>query len=308
MSNLEPVYLKIEDLEILKKREIGRGTDGIVVKYDRKYLVKLYHRKLIDIMSILKQIDDQTKEYKMGDIKGKINEPFNYYMYNENNDEHIKLQSKYAIRKAMERQKNITRTRLPQNIVYLNNQFAGCLLEYIRGTGIYSLTGMPLKYKKIIFTEVIKSVRELLDNNIYHIDLNNRPQSRALYKDEEGIVKDLGHSHVLVNPLTLKTNIIDLDGKSTIYTERYSEEYELEVLRNLCELLIEFLLTIDTYELKKMADELADLPSTLEEAKEIFTKSLANELEKLHIEDQYIEKLSTFSLNIDEMKNFVKTL
>lgn len=46
MLKMNPVYLTQDNVRNLLPKEIGHGTDGIVFKYNKDYLIKLYHSKL----------------------------------------------------------------------------------------------------------------------------------------------------------------------------------------------------------------------------------------------------------------------
>lgn len=164
------------------------------------------------------------------------------------------------------------------------------MLKKLNGIQIHKLSGMPLKYKKIIIKEVIESVEELLKNYIYHVDLANSPNAQSLRVNSRGEIENVGHSHVLVNPFNLKTNIIDLDGKSTIYTERKREDYERKSMYGLCILILEFLLNVDFKEYEENIDE------------------LFNSLEKMNISKEFIEPLGYCELNIEQAKDFIKSI
>ena len=107
-------------------------------------------------------------------------------------------------------------------MVYIDGKLAGCTLIPQKGIPIHKLIGiLPFKEKVIILLDVLKSVKELTDHYIYPIDLDNSPYtSKARYDN-----KPVGHSHVLVTLVPLKTNIIDLminlDYKS--YANIYSK-------------------------------------------------------------------------------------
>lgn len=188
------------------------------------------------------------------------------------------------------RQDQVKRTHLPKTPVYIDERFAGYLIKRLSGIQIHKLAGMPLKYKKIIMQEVIESVTELLENYIYHVDLANSPIAQSLRVNSRGEIENVGHSHVLVNPITLKANIIDLDGKSTIYTERKREDYERKSMYGLCVLILEFLLNIDFKEYEENINELLNL------------------LEKMNISKEFIEPLGYCELNIKQAKDFVKSI
>ena len=204
---MNSIYLTPNDL----KNEIGHGTDGTVYKYNSKYYVKLYHAYVKSILMQAKTSLEETKIYQKNSSSiHMISEPLTYYSYKE---EDIRIRPKDAIYLAMKRQENVHRNYLPQAPVYLNHRFAGCLLKKVSGISIHKLMGLPQNIKRKIMTEVLLDIEELLDNNIYPVDLANSPYANTFSFEK-------GHSHILVNPITFSTHIIDLDGKSTIYTEK----------------------------------------------------------------------------------------
>lgn len=251
------LYLKTEDLNELK--EIGHGTDGTVYLYKNNTLIKLYHKRVKEIVSDVEKNDEDIKIYTTGQKNynnNYYNNDLTYYHYDKEGNENIKLLPKDAIRKAIERHDDIELTSLPIGTVYLNGRFAGCLLERQRGIQIHKLTGLPLNMRKRIYLNVLKAEAELLKNNIYHVDLSNSPyaKKRVILPNKEIITT--GHSHVLVNPVTLGTNFIDLEGKSTIYTEKENEQFKKQSLGDLSILTLEFLLQLDWEELKEEPEEI----------------------------------------------------
>lgn len=291
---LQPIKLSIDEFKNLQKHEIGHGTDGAVYKYNKKELIKIYHASFTKILSCLDSLDDDDmKIYQKGSSIKKTQETITAYFYNEEMEEHLRLPAKQATAYAISRQKNVTMTRLPKNMVYVENLFAGYVLDRAFGIQIHKLIGLPLNMKKIIMLKVIKKVSELLDNNIYHIDLNNSPFSKkSVFINDRGKVESVGHSHVLVDH-HLEPWLIDLDGKSTVYTEKKDERHEQMCLKGLCELLIEFLLDIDLDEIENYEFEL---------------DALYEMLERANVKKEYITKLCESSLNLEEISEVVKTL
>lgn len=290
MGELKPLYFTISDFEKFRNAELGHGTDGGVYKFDDK-LIKIYHKRIKKIESLGISDDSDMKFYDRSTVVHKFDkEPITYFKYD---DEDIRIRSKEAIYRAIERQDSITRTYLPQNVVYINGHFAGCVLKYIRGIQIHKLRFLPLSKRKQIMREILLSVKELMDNYIYHVDLSNSPHSKKMFINNNGEVEHLGHSHVLVDPFTLKPNIIDLDGKSTIYMEHYSEDYESQCMYNVSILLLEFLLGLDTDDYNFDLDEF---------------EVLANELEFMGIRHEYIDHLSKYELKIDEAFDLVDSI
>lgn len=290
MERIEPIYLGISDLDELSKYELGHGTDGGVFRLDKNSLIKLYHMRMkhIENLSVVDDSDMKFFDKSKLEIK-KMEEPITYFRYS---NEDIRIRSKEAIYEAIRRQEDIKRTHLPKNVVYVNGAFAGCVLKYIRGIQIHKLQSLPLSKRKQIMKEVLLSVKELMDHYIYHVDLSNSPYSKKAFVNNKGETELLGHSHVLVDPFTLKPNIIDLDGKSTIYREHYSEKDERDTMFNVSILLIEFLLRLDTDEYD-IDDQYCNLASTLE---------------YMGIEKEFIDNLSTYSLSMNQAFDLVDSI
>ena len=245
--------------EVRQLKEIGSGTEGRVFKYDNNNLVKLYRSQLKNIFRTDSKFDKYIKIYNKDKLK--LDRSFEYVSYFINNgDEDIRIKNKDGLKRAIARQEYITRSNLPVDIVYVDNIFAGCLLRKMNGIQLHKLIGMPVKYKKKIIKSLLLDIDELMKNYIYHTDIANSPYSVSLFMDEGDNVRlKKGHSHVLVNPLTLKTNIIDLDGKSTTYMERYNYNLEQKCLMNLVRLIIEFLFKLDTDEIKEVDERYFEL-------------------------------------------------
>ena len=155
---------------------------------------------------------------------------------------------------------------------------------------MHKLTGIPLSIRLKIFSNILKAEEELLNNYIYHIDLSNSPYAKKEIILPNGKTTITGHSHVLVNPITLKTNFIDLDGKSTIYTEKENNTLKYTSLNDLTILALEFLLQLD-YEEYKDDPERMYAP-----------------LRELITDYELVEKLIYQEESLDDLKTLVKAL
>lgn len=287
MVKNEDVFLTKAELNAFLSKQVGLGTDGRVMRFDKNRLMKLYH-KYMDSSSMKDNNDEDVKIYHMGDLNDKKNfiEMFSFYKTEEDN-EYIKINSnETAIRIAEERQIKVKNTRLPKNAVYVDGRFAGCILASIKGIQIHKMMGLPFNFKKKIMKKVLHNVKELMDNYIYHIDLDNSPYTTKAIRKEDGVMKLVGHSHVLINPITLKPQLIDLDGKSTVYTDTYSKAFEEKSLISFNKLMIEFLYSInlDEYETE---DE------------------LRYELSQIGIDIEYIDLLAEYSLNYEQLEEIL---
>lgn len=245
------------------------------------------------MLSLTATEKDSVKIYEKGNYDERVFDVLTAYIYNEESDERLKLPSKNAIKLAIEKQKRITKTRLPKNLVYVEKIFAGCLIDYQKGIQIHKLKGLPFSLKRQITLEILKIVRELIENNIYHVDLDNSPySSKSVFIHSNGTKELVGHSHILVD-YRLHPHLIDLEGKSTIYTQRKDELYEHECLFRLMNLIFDFLFDIDIDGLYNIDFE---------------KEALEFELEKAGVDDKHIAIVSEYNSSIDEIEDFVKTL
>lgn len=289
------INLSYEDLNSLLDKEIGHGTDGRVIPFDKNRLIKLYHKYVRYFKRRqfpLTDNDADVKIYHKGDYK-KGDDSFDMFRFyiTEDNGDFIRIRSgEAAVKSAQERQLKVTQTHLPQNSVYIDGKFAGCTLLTIRGIQIHKLIGLPLALKKKIMKKVLFNVKELMDNYIYHLDLDNSPFTKDNYfVNDEGKSEVVGHSHVIINPVTLKPQLIDLDGKSTVYTDSYSKKLEQQSLASFNRLMIEFMLGIDLDEYKDEAD-------------------LAYILERIGVDIEYIDMLVSNNMSYEDINKFIDSV
>lgn len=285
-KNDSVINLTESEFRELVSREKSHGSDGMVIPYDRKHLIKLYHSKVDRVLKKEAEYtsdDSDMKFYEKGVTKFDINKFEDIFLFYQNDSgDSLRLRNEDAIYKAIEKQQRVKNTRLPKSVVLVNGKFVGCLIQASYGLQIHKLIGFPLKFKKAIMLKVLHNVKELLDNYIYHVDLDNSPYaSDSWFKGEL-----VGHSHVLINPFTLKPQIIDLDGKSTIYRDGYSEKDEKESLYKFSRLMTEFLLGID---LNEYNDD----------------DSLRFVLEDIGVRLEYIDKIIDHSMSYDELETFI---
>ena len=265
------VFLNRQEVNGLRNytKEVGHGSDGRVFPYKKKYLIKLYRKslRLEDLVKVDRNgpygNDEDIKIYVMKkDRSSRDKEKFNsrqykkptefitYYRKDDDIPEHdTKLAASEAITAAIRRQNDIKRTKLPLASVYYNHKFIGCIIEKLNGISIHKLMWLPMSAKLKIINNVMDDLEELMNNYVYHRDLSNSPYATVGYKDENGkYVSENGHSHVLVNPITLNTHIIDLDGKSTIYTERENNDLKESCIRELLVLIFEYVFAVQLYD------------------------------------------------------------
>lgn len=250
-SDDNKIYLTRDEFARVLALEVGHGTDGVVFKYNKDYLIKIYRK---DFLKYPDELLDGPKDDSDMKTYDPMNKPKfvpirqNIEFTIKEGDTQLRLAEEEAIKETIKKQKRITKTRLPQKLVYVDGKFVGVLLKTVHGIQVHKLTGAPLSYKKKVMHAILDAVEELLTNNVYHTDLDNSPYATVSYSSSDKTVKSYGHSHVLLNPFTLKVNIIDLDGKSATYTDYYDEQLEKMSLQSLTRLMFEFLYGVEPLE------------------------------------------------------------
>jgi hypothetical protein len=224
LENLSKQYIysiKEEDLKKLKK--IDSGTDAQIYKLTNDLLLKIYHnQKQYDNIQNLLSLDIKTTK----PTKFKNDCHTQSYCYDDNG---IRLGYAQIIKFAKNKQANITKTTLPLNPVYINNLFRGCILKYHKHYyPISYFTFLPIKAKLKIVKKLLEKIKELLEYNVYTIDLYNKKYN------------DYPHNNIVVN-FNLNPEIVDLDGQSVAYTANFNENFYQQTLFGLTSLLLEFL-------------------------------------------------------------------
>lgn len=251
LMNIEPLHLTEKDIKVLDycNLELGRGTDGIVYTTgsyrNRNDLYKIYFHDSDTIKRInnselldkngVKIIRDRQQLKNIcnnhNDTRFKTN-----YIDNEG----VRINGIDAINMAIERQKYIQRTRLQKRPILVDDHFRGTVLHYHkRQMPLYILKSFPRKIQIKVLKELLLAVWELLDNYVYHIDLGFQSKN------------DLKKANVLIScKPNLQPNIIDIDGKSAIYTEEYNEYYYYKSLGTYKNLMLQILFDIDIIDIE----------------------------------------------------------
>lgn len=145
------------------------------------------------------------KIYKKGIIEGNEN------IYNED-----------RINEIAARRKLIIKSKLLYGPIYINGEFAGCTVYNHRYAPRFIIIKMipSNNYALDRFVEVIDAIRELEINDMYHMDL--RPEN-------------------ILIPKFKKSELIDLDGKSMILSDKDNSEYSKKMYNNLFNLMLKLL-------------------------------------------------------------------
>ncbi|MBE6159076.1 MAG: hypothetical protein E7159_04565 [Firmicutes bacterium] len=151
------------------------------------------------------------------------------------------LAKEEAIMKAIEAGSKVKLSYLPNNIIYEGNKAIGCVYPYYKNTlGIYSSAYVHKRLKLMACKDLVSKVEELLDNNIYPLNLDKRNVSNPITRDDCDVLLEHGFNYGV--------HIVDLDGSSTLYTESYSHNKTSIVLSALSSMVLEVLTKIKLYE------------------------------------------------------------
>lgn len=212
MSQYDGVYLSKDDVHKLRRRLIGRGTDGCVYDVGGGLLYKIYHDESyfsnIDMKHpFLSGYEDEDVKIVQKGMYSSIKKFCPHFQYVDG--EGVLINGEEIIYLARQKQENIKFSQLPLAPIFVNSRFKGCVLKkHSLHCQLHSLTFMPEAYKRMVMFSIIDCVEELLENCIYHLDLDNYPDDKSMAT----------HSNILVSLFGVP-QLIDLDGKSSFYLE-----------------------------------------------------------------------------------------
>ena len=225
-----------------KNKKIGEGTEGICFRYGNE-IYKIY-KKLLEEPKTKIFIEPQ---YDSDGVRIYKKEDFRNVKYSNNPNRLIKyitqdgtvLHNEQALNIAIDRGHKIVGTKIPQKIIYVNGVARGCVYPYYRFTkSIYSAYRKTFKKRLKICRMLLNKVQELIDNNIYPVDLCQKGINN-LY--------DKNYANVLLNYKN-EPILIDLDGKSALYSEVPNELYNKHTCTTLSNLIFEILTREDIQE------------------------------------------------------------
>ena len=112
------VNLTYDELNALLDKEIGHGTDGRVISFDRNRLIKLYHKYVRYYknkkQAIATEDDTDMKIYHKGDYK-KVDDTFDMFRFyeKEENGEFIRIRNLEPARnKSADSQSSLSSLRM----------------------------------------------------------------------------------------------------------------------------------------------------------------------------------------------------
>ena len=197
---------------------------------------------------------------------------------NKTNYERI-INREEAIRKAIEKQKYVKYTTLPQNIIKVNDRVVGCVYKkFDSKIGIYASSFLPLKYRKLILKRLVIKVNELHKNYIYPVTLAQKNTLFPFSSKDSNVLLCNGFDPVL----------IDVDGISAYYSDSFDERRYDNSMGSLSKLIIEILTGVDLYEYETTEDIEMLIDSCIEQGiSEYIMRSYVNNgrLEKKEIKE-----------------------
>ena len=288
---IEPIYLTSKDLENIKKKKIAKGREGTIYKIKPGVLYKIYHEYNDNLLWKVTPVYDSEgvniASYKNYDISIKERKILKYF-----DKEGTRLSREAALYKAIERQKDIKHTDLPKNVIYVDHQIKGCVLkEHYPSFKIYAIESLPFQIRLKLLKQLLLKVRELLDHNIYPVDLAQRPTI------------DYPYTNVLYQ-IPFQTQIIDLDGESTIYTESFSEEFYRKAVQNYVLLSMEILTHIN---LEKFLENLEEYVITNPEI-EKYAIFYIQKMTHNRLPYEMAEKFLHEKLTLEDMERYINLM
>lgn len=253
---------QIEDIK-KRKKKLGAGVDGAVYGMDFKTAFKFYHSDSSGI------IIPKSEDIKIIYDEDGVNRTSIKEMMKRTNDRYINpirfidsdgviLGREDAILRAIEKQKDVKLTYLPQKIIKRittegSIRVVGCAYRrYHTRFSIYVASHHPLlrKRKEIMFKLYVK-FKELIDNNIYPITLVQKDKINPSGRNGANVLLSLD-----LEPL-----FVDLDGISAIYTDSFSEYYYKKALNDFSTLAMEVIsgLDYDSDGVQDIEQDIADL-------------------------------------------------
>lgn len=274
----QDLYLKKEELTGLKY--IGKGKDGYVYKYNNDLLIKIYHNDIMNNLNKSELDQDEVKIYVHGTYKGIKAYYHNIQYFDKDN---VKYGAMESLTKAISKQKNVHNSTLPVGLLFVDGKFKGSVLKYFKYMCEYHklIRYYDIKRRAQITRDTLTKLEELIKNNIYPIDIVNKGIGEN--------VTPISHSNILLSLLG-HSEIIDLDGTSTIYKEEFDQNIYIRCIENIN---IFFLETMFNY----------DLPTDMTMEDIDYLEYLIDQ-EALDTDDKKL--LLSLNANIDELKSITK--
>ncbi len=236
MSTINLTNKEFENL-ITKGKVVGEGTDGVCYAVGKK-VYKIYHKSYKSPLTSNPVYDEEKVRIAVSkEFKGHIVSDVKIIQYTDS--EGIRLSLSSGLEKIVERGKQIHGSILPQGAIYVNGRVKGCIYPYYTHVkSIYSAFRKLYKKRLEICRKLIVKVEELLEHNIYPIDLCQKGKDKLFDRRYCNVFLDSKNEPI----------IIDLDGKSALYTETDNILYEKKSCTSLSFLIFELITREDIQE------------------------------------------------------------
>lgn len=242
---LDPIKINQEEYEYIinHKRFIGAGEDGAVYYIGNGIAYKFYHNSILS--HTFSSYENLYNKNRVLDPEGvniakyKVTDSSKYITLKYFDEYGVRLVREEALYRAIERQKDVVETRLPQNLIYINGKSAGCSMDYYSApNSIYKAARFSKRSKLMVLKYFLLKYKELIDHNIYPIDLSQRDKYYPSKRINSNVLLNLKHEPI----------IIDLDGKSAIYTEKENQHFLKLANANFSKVVLEIITGIDLNE------------------------------------------------------------
>lgn len=238
------VYFTKDELNdfIANHKKIGEGTEGICFKCGNE--IYKIHKKTIEPAQY-RPIDNPVFDdsgvriYKRSDFVRIDSSKNPNKVINYKTKDGTVIHNEQALQIAIERGNRIIKSKTPQRIIYVNGVVRGCVYPYYKhASSIYKAYLKTYKTRLKICKSLIDKVKELVDNNIYPVDLCQKMPSRLFDKNYANVLLSFKNEPI----------IIDLDGRSTYYTEIPNSAYLTSTCWTLAYLVYEIITREDIQE------------------------------------------------------------
>lgn len=271
---------------IEKNKKVGEGTEGYVIKKGKE-VYKIYKdtkEYTVFPKTASTQVDqDGVRLYDKSEYSNKQGVTRDNRLIKYTDSDETKLSSSEALERVVERGTKVTGSRLPSKIILVDGIVRGCVYPYYGFcTSIYNSMRHSFKSRINTCKKLIEKVKELIANNVYPVDLCQKNVANPY---------DKNFSNVFLN-IKGEPIIIDLDGKSTLYTELYNPNYERLSCVTLSTLILEIMCRAD---LQAMVAE-EDMDSVYEVLGEI------------GLDDEQINKYINMQIMTDDIDNIMESI
>lgn len=296
------IRLTSKEIEEIKNKNkmVGSGSEATLYKVGPN-VYKFYNDKdpVIKIDNAI--LDDDGVNVSCYKRLRNISKKDDNRILTYKDNDGVILAKEEAIIKAIESGSKVKLSYLPNNIIYEDNKAIGCVYPYYKNTlGVYSAAYVSERLKLMACKDLVSKVDELLENNIYPLNLDKRNVSNPIKRDECDVLLEHGFNYGV--------HIVDLDGNSTLYTESYSHNKTSLVLSSLASMVLEILTKIKIYEDKLSDDDFVFDGNGYSYYQEYVNKHI-NEMVKYGIPEKLALKYYEYGkLEMNDIKRLIRSV